>query len=258
METFATESKTRGLNALVLLALALVLTLATSGGVGAVKDLCPIDAEDFEADPSATTSFLPKWCSWRTRGNNPFFKLQPGYQIVLEDDEEKVIITVEDDTKWVNGVLTRVVTEDEFEKDGDEWVRVEISRNYFARCLETNTIFYFGEDVENYEDGVFVDSEGAWLAGRNGAKPGIIMPGTPLVGGKYYEEIAPEDSALDKGEIVSVEQRCTVDGQTFNRPCVTTVGANDCNDDEDEKVYVAGIGIVFDDGLVLTDYGFVD
>ena len=239
-------------------AIAFTFILATSGFATAQPDVCPIPAEDFKPDESATSTFLPKWCTWRSRGNNPFFKLTPGYRIVLENDEEKVIVTVLDDTKVVQGVRTRVVVEDEFEKDGGEWVRVERSLNYFARCLETNSIFYFGEDVENYEDGVFVDSEGAWLAGRHGAKPGIIMPGTPLVGGKYYEEIAPEDSAVDKGEIVAVDPNCSVEGRRFDRPCVMTEGTNDCDDDQDEKVYVAGIGIVYDDGLVLTDYGFID
>ena len=238
------------------LASAIALLVATAGPALA-QDACPIPADEFEPDPSATTTFLPKWCSWRTRGTNPFLKLEPGYRIVLEDDEEKVVITVLDRTKWVNGIRTRVVLEDEFEKDGDEWERVEKSFNYLVRCDQTNTIFYMGEDVELYEDGVLVGSEGAWLAGRNGAKPGILMPGQPLIGGKYYEEIAPEDSALDKGEIISVSQSCTVGEQEFNRPCVMTVGTNDCNDDEDEKVYVAGIGIVYDNGLELTDYGFI-
>ncbi len=238
-------------------AAAFVLTL-TLCGAAAAQDACPIPAEDFEPDPAFTSVFLPKFCTWQTTGNNPFFKLQPGYRIVLQDDEERVIITVLDRTRVVNGVRTRVVLEDEYERDGDEWERVEKSFNYFVRCEETNTIFYMGEDVELYEDGVLVGSEGAWLAGRNGAKPGIIMPGTPLIGAKYYEEIAPEDEALDKGEIVAVDPNCTVGDRTFNRPCVMTEGTNDCSDDQDEKVYVAGIGIVYDDGLELVRHGFID
>jgi hypothetical protein len=258
METHMTGTRWGGRRALGRLTLAAALTVAAAG-TGIAQDACPIAPQDFEPDPSATTLFLPKWCSWRTQGNNPFFKLEPGYRIVLEDDEEKVIITVLDRTKWVDGVRTRVVVEDEFEKDGDELIRTERSVNYYARCEQTNSIFYFGEDVEMFdEDGNLISREGEWLAGRNGAKPGIAMPGTPLVGAKYYEEIAPADSALDKGEITAVEPRCTVDGEHFGRPCVSTVGTNDCNDDADEKVYVAGIGIVYDNGLLITDYGFID
>jgi hypothetical protein len=240
------------------LAAGLALVLVTAGG-SAAQDDCPIPAEDFEPDPSFTSVFLSRSCTWCTRGSNPFFKLQPGYRIVLADDEEKVIITVLHRTKLVDGIRTRVVLEDEYEKnDEGDWERVEKSFNYFVMCEQTGTIFYMGEDVELYEDGVLVGSEGAWLAGRNGAKPGIIMPGTPLIGAKYYEEIAPEDEALDKGEIVAVDASCTVGDREFDRPCVSTVGTNDCSDDTDEKTYVAGIGIVYDDGLELVRYGFVN
>lgn len=235
---------------------ALGLLVAMAGPASAD---CPIPAHEFEPDPGATTAFLPKWCTWRTKGSNPFFKLRPGYQIVLESDEEKLFITVLDETRWVDGVRTRVVEEAEYEKDDDELILVERSLNYVARCRETNSVFYFGEDVEFYDDdGNFIGSEGAWLAGRNGARPGIVMPGTVLNGARYYEEIAPEDSALDKGEVLSVEMGCEVNGHVFHGPCATIAGSNDCDDDEDEKVYVAGVGIVKDDDLEIVSYGYED
>ena len=40
-----------------------------------------------------------------------------------------------------------------------------------------NDIFYFGEDVDDYENGEIVSHGGAWLAGANGSKAGMIMPG---------------------------------------------------------------------------------
>jgi hypothetical protein len=103
-----------------------------------------------------------------------------------------------------------------------------------------------------------ISTEGAWLAGRNGARPGIVMPGTILVGGEYYEEIAPEDEALDKGEILSMQCGCEAGGREFHRPCVAIEGSNDCNADTDEKLYVKGIGIVVDDDLEINSWGFVD
>ena len=69
---------------------------------------------------------------------------------------------------------------------------VEISRNYFAICRPSNSVFYFGEDVNIYENGEVVSHEGAWLAGVNGAREGMIMPGTVLIGARYFQEIAPE------------------------------------------------------------------
>ncbi|NJO13215.1 MAG: hypothetical protein HC872_06850 [Gammaproteobacteria bacterium] len=96
-------------------------------------------------------------------------------------------------------VTTRVVQEVET-ADGE---LVEISRNFFAECAANGDVYYFGEDVDIYEDGEIVSHDGAWLAGRDGAKPGIIMPGGAfLLGSRYFQEIAP-DVALDRAEHVA-------------------------------------------------------
>ena len=47
-------------------------------------------------------------------------------------------------------VVTRIIAETEW-VDGE---LVEESENYFARCEETDAVYYFGEDVTIYEDGV--------------------------------------------------------------------------------------------------------
>jgi len=234
--------------------LALCLTLA--GGLARAD--CPTPVEDFEPDPSFTSTFATRNCDWRASGSNQFMIIEPGYQIVLESEEERQVITVLNSTKEVTGITTRVIEEVSSELDEGEWIPVERSLNYFARCRQTNSIFYFGEDVEFFdEDGNVTGTEGTWLAGRNGAKPGIIMPGQVLVGGGYYEEIAPEDPALDKARILALERGCEVGNRTLNRLCVTIEGSNDCDDDTDEKVWAAGIGTVIDDELELVRHGFV-
>ena len=242
-----------------------VLQLSLALGVGLVgtsaraQPGCPIDSEDFEPDPEFTSNFATHTCDWRAGGSNQFMIIEPGYQIVLESDEERQVITALNQTKTVMGITTRVVEELESELIDGKWVKVERSLNYFARCKQTNSIFYFGEDVQIFdEDGNVISSEGAWLAGRNGAKPGIIMPGQVLVGGGYYEEIAPEDEALDKGRILSLERGCEVGDRTLNRLCVTIEGSTDCDDGTDEKVWAAGIGTVVDEDLELVSHGFVD
>ena len=119
-------------------------------------------------------------------------------------------------------------------------------------------MFYFGEDVEIFdEDGNVISREGAWLTGRNGARPGIIMPGTILQDGGYYEEIAPEDSALDKARITSITKKCEAGEFEFNRQCITTLGTNDCNDGQDDKMYAKGVGVVKDEDLEVTSFGYV-
>ena len=112
----------------------------------------------------------------------------------------RLVITVLDETIEINGVQTRVVRERET-ANGE---LVEGSRNYFAICKPTNSVFYFGEDVNIYEDGQIVSHEGAWRAGENDAQAGIIMPGTLLIGARYFQEIAP-DVAMDRAEILKVD-----------------------------------------------------
>ncbi len=135
-----------------------------------------------------------------TTGRNRFFILEPGYQLVLEgkdgQHDAELEIIVLDATKDIGGVPTRVVEERE-KVDGK---LVEISRNYFAICKHTGSVFYFGEDVDIYRDGKVVAHEGAWLHGKDNAQAGMMMPGECIIGAAYYQEYAP-DQAMDRGRI---------------------------------------------------------
>src|SRR5262249_23743369 len=108
-----------------------------------------------------TTEFLVEKSELSATGHNPYFILEPGYQSVFERGNERLVITVLDETKMADGVMTRVV--EERETKGDKLV--EVSRNYFAISQRTNDVFYFGEDVDIYKGGKSVSHEGAWLAG---------------------------------------------------------------------------------------------
>ena len=190
-------------------------------------------------------------CNLLTTGRNEYFILEPGYQLVLEGDDEKVQITVLDETKTVDGTITRVVVEKEWE-DGELH---EISRNYFAMCERTKDVFYFGEDVDYYENGNVVRHEGEWLAGTDGNRAGMIMPGTPKLEMKYYQEIAP-GVAMDRAEIVSLDERCTTPAGTFSK-CMKVKESTPLESEEEYKYYAPGIGLVQDEDLVLTKHGVV-
>lgn len=201
-------------------------------------------------DDDWTRTFATEECDWASTGRNPFFILEPGYQLVLagtEDDEPLTLtITVLDETETVAGVETRVVEERE-ETDGE---LVEVSRNFFAICAPNNGVFYFGEDVDNYEDGEIYDHDGAWRAGEDGAEPGLIMPGLPLIGARYYQEIAP-DIAMDRAEVVSLTATLETPAGTFEN-CLETQETTPLEPDQQEqKIYARGIGIIQDAGLKL-------
>jgi hypothetical protein len=114
-------------------------------------------------------------------------------------------------------------------------------------------VFYFGEDVDIYEDDVIVSHEGAWLAGVNGARPGIIMPGVILLGGRYYQELAP-GVAMDRAEIISMTETLQVPAGTFEN-CLETYETSAIDRKaKGYKFYAPGIGLVKDDILELTGY----
>jgi hypothetical protein len=175
-------------------------------------------------------------------GNNEYFPLTPGLRIHLTDGDENVVFSVLDATKVVDGVETRVIEERETE-DGE---LIEISRNYFAIDRTTGDVYYFGEDVDIYEDGEVVSHDGAWLAGQNGVKFGMIMPGKPSLGDRFYLENAP--GAVERVEIVDLEATLETPLRTFDK--LMRCREDDVLDgDVSHKWYAPGVGMVGDDDL---------
>jgi hypothetical protein len=116
--------------------------------------------------------------------------------------------------------------------------------------METNDIFYFGEVVDLYHDGAIMGHEGAWRAGQSGALPGLMMPGSFLIGSRYFQEHAP-GVALDRAENVAAGLTITVPAGTF-ADCVKVLETSPLDrGGPSTKVYCAGIGLVVDDGAKL-------
>jgi hypothetical protein len=65
----------------------------------------------------------------------------------------------------------------------------EVALDWYAQDDE-GSVWYFGEDVFNFEDGVVADTEGTWLAGKDGPAA-MIMPTEPEVGDVYRPENIP-------------------------------------------------------------------
>jgi len=186
-------------------------------------------------------------------GKNPYFILEPGYQLILEDGKERIEITVLNETKMVDGVECRVVEERE-SKDGK---LAEVSRNFFAISKRTNSVYYFGEDVDIYKDGKVVNHEGAWLSGKDGARFGLMMPGLPLLGARYYQEVAPK-TAMDRAEIVSMGQTVKTPAGEFKN-CLKTEETSPLEKGTKEyKMYALGVGQITEGEMKLVKYGKVE
>ncbi len=192
-------------------------------------------------------------CKLSPTGRAEYFVLEPGFEAVLEGGGTRLQITVTNDTKTVDGVVTRVVEEREW-KNGKLY---EVARNYFAICEQTKDVYYFGEDVDFYDDkGRVVKRDGTWLAGQNGNRAGLIMPGTPKVKMKYYQEIAP-GVAMDRAEVMSVNETCRTPAGVF-KSCLKVKESSPLDRTMAEyKYHAPGIGLVQDEDLRLVRYGFI-
>jgi hypothetical protein len=199
-------------------------------------------------DKRWTDNFHQEDCTFSSIGRNRFFILLPGHRLILESRREKVTITVTNETKRIGRVETRVVEERE-EEDGQ---LKEVSRNFFAICREHGDVFYFGEEVDEYEDGKLVGHSGAWRADEKDSKAGIMMPGTVLLGARHYQEIAP--NAKDRAEVVAGDVTMKTPAGTF-KDCIRVEETSAIEAGaKGYKTYAPGVGLVQDEDLLLTGY----
>jgi hypothetical protein len=196
-------------------------------------------------------SFAVKPTELATTGENTYFVLKPGYVLTLEGKEDgkavRLVITVLDETKLVGGVETRVVEE----RETQGGALAEVSRNYFAIEKGSNSLYYFGEDVDIYK-GDKVVHEGAWHAGEGGAKHGILIPGAIKLGDRYYQEQAP-GMAMDRAGNVSTNQTVTTPAGVFEH-CLKTKETTPLDSGTGFKFYAPGIGLVQDGSLKLVKH----
>ncbi len=161
------------------------------------------------------------------------------------------MITVLNETRKIGNVETRIVEENESENGKP----VEISRNFFAFCRQTGGVYYFGEEADIYKNGKMTKGRDAWTAEGNN-RAGLAMPGLVLLGSRYYQEIAP-GKAMDRAEIDSTSETKTTPAGAFTN-CLKTEETTPLEPKEKEyKLYAPGIGLIQDEDLLLTKYGFV-
>jgi hypothetical protein len=226
------------LAALITLALAPTLTVAREE---------PAKADAWQA------TLVPATEAFTNAGRHAYFILEPAHQLVLTGKEDgepaQLTLTVLDQTQDVAGVSTRVV--EERETVGGKLV--EVSRNFFALGVTTGNLYYFGEDVDMYEDGRIASHGGAWQAGVGGAKHGILLPGSVRIGDRYYQEQAP-GIAMDRAENVSTNLTFQTPAGTFKN-CLKTRETTPLESGAEYKLYAPGVGLVQDGGLKLVRHG---
>lgn len=83
----------------------------------------------------------------------------------------------------------------------------EVAYDFYAQA-DDGSVWYFGEDVFNFKDGAIVDTQGTWIAGKDGPAA-MIMPSDPKVGDVYRPENIP---GFVFEEVTVKDTRKTLDG----------------------------------------------
>jgi hypothetical protein len=144
-------------------------------------------------------------------------------------------------TAQVAGVRVGVVEVRDYE-NGELHER---TLDYYAEH-DDGSVWYFGERVNDYEDGQLVGHGGQWLAGQGGALPGLFMPARPAVGDRFEQERAP-GVAEDRSRVIATDLTVTVAAGTF-RDCIRTRDYDPIGKSTELKVYCRGVGLVREKG----------
>jgi hypothetical protein len=169
-----------------------VLSALSCGGAVAPDAPCVTDGGTTlpTADPSARVDLAEPVFSDPTAVTNPLFPIGSLSRAVLLGTVDGVPLRVETTLlpytrtiDWEDAQVEVLVSQYVAWLGG----RIhEVALDWYAQG-DDGAVWYFGEDVLNYEDGVITDTDGTWLAERDGPSA-MIMPASPRVGDVYRPE----------------------------------------------------------------------
>lgn len=156
---------------------------------------------------------------------------------------EHTLLERRTETKEIMGITT-VIQHDVVKVDG---VIIEDTDDWLAQD-DSGNLWYMGESVKNYDEmGNFLDTEGSWEAGVDGALPGYWLPANPYVGQFYYQEYY-KGEAEDNAEVIALDETVTIEMGTYENVLVT----KDVNPFEPNiyelKYYAPGTGLIMEKG----------
>src|SRR5207244_3369689 len=180
--------------------------------------------------------------------DNPFMPLTPGTKFLfsgIEDGVHKRDLTtvISSYTKTISGVICTVVLDRVLV--GSKVA--ERTHDWYAQDTKGN-VWYFGEDTKDFS-GATVSTEGSFKAGKNGAKPGIIMEADPMVGDAYFQESAP-GIAEDQANVLDLHAGAKTPFRNFATDVLKIAEFTDLEPGiVEHKFYFKGIGEVKEQGV---------
>ena len=128
----------------------------------------------------------------------------------------RVVVTVTDRTKTIEGIEARVIHDLVTTPDGE---KVEDTFDWYAQDKDGN-LWYLGEDTKEYEGGKVVSTEGSWEHGVDGAEAGIIVAAEPKQELTYREEYYAGE-AEDAAEVLDTDAKVQVPYGRFTGAMIT-------------------------------------
>jgi hypothetical protein len=174
------------------------------------------------AAPSACgTSYAPMLnpAHFVTGVDNPYFPLPVGRTLVytgIKDGQTQTdTVIVTDQTKVILGITATAVSDI---ATHDATV-LEKTLDFYAQDEQGN-VWYLGEDTTAFLPNGKTDTSGSFLAGVDGAQPGIIMEGSPKPGDFYWQFHWP-GHALDRARVLRTGVPVTVPYRSFGATLLT-------------------------------------
>ncbi len=120
---------------------------------------------------------------------------------------------------------------------------IEKTVDYFTQD-KVGKVYYFGEDVNEYQPGQPVSHEGQWRLGRDTQTPGLLMPAHPKVGSTFKSEAAP-GIAVEKDRVVATGKTKLVRGHLYRHVIKIREHATTPKPAEiEKKTYARGTGVI--------------
>ena len=128
-----------------------------------------------------------------TQVTNPYFPVSSQASVLMlghvDGKPFRTEVTLLPDTRVIDWAGQRVeVLVSQYVAFLDGQIQ-EVAYDLYAQDDDGN-VWYFGEDVFDFADGVIIETEGTWQAGRDGPAA-MIMPAHPKVGDVYRTENVP-------------------------------------------------------------------
>ena len=182
-----------------------------------------------------------------TNIDNEWLPLKPGTQFVYEGFTLKggrrvphrIVFTVTDLTKVIDGVRTVVCTDSDYSAGKLE----EAELIFFAQDKDGN-VWHLGQYRENHEDGEFAGGR-AWLAGAlEGARAGIMMKAKPRLGTPSYSQgyAPPPFNWTDRAKVYQMGQKTCVPFKCYEDVLVIAESSKEERNAQQLKYYARGVG----------------